>query len=476
MRYFHYYTNETSFDDDYYGLTYLEPWVSLIENIERVDYNKSFDGYVKFDILSNGQIKWKSNNANITRTIEYSKNGSKWESITSNTGGASINVVSGDVVYFRGENESYAEVIDPDYVSGETPDPYNNRNIRTVSFDGTTCNFNLSGNIMSLIKKDRPVFSSLKNLSGECNFYGMFKIGNNKLKSIENLSLPATGLTNACYAFMFTSADTNNTMELPSTKMKNSCYWGMFRGCTNLAAAPELPATTLAGRCYYGMFDGCTSLTTAPELPATTLAEYCYLDMLRRCTRLTTAPELPATTLAGSCYENMFNGCTSLTTAPELPATTLAGRCYYGMFDGCTSLTTAPELPATILTRHCYCWMFKGCTSLTGGLLELPALEIVDGCYNGVFSGCTNLETAPKILATTGGNVMWAMEDMFNGCSRIDSLVCMISHFSGYAPTNRWLNGVKEPGTFYKNPSNTETNVRSNDRIPSTWTVVDYTG
>ena len=398
MRYFHYYTNETSFDDDYYGLTYLEPWVSLIENIERVDYNKSFDGYVKFDILSNGQIKWKSNNANITRTIEYSKNGSKWESITSNTGGASINVVSGDVVYFRGENESYAEVIDPDYVSGETPDPYNNRNIRTVSFDGTTCNFNLSGNIMSLIKKDRPVFSSLKNLSGECNFYGMFKIGNNKLKSIENLSLPATGLTNACYAFMFTSADTNNTMELPSTKMKNSCYWGMFRGCTNLAAAPELPATTLAG------------------------------------------------------------------------------RCYYGMFDGCTSLTTAPELPATILTRHCYCWMFKGCTSLTGGLLELPALEIVDGCYNGVFSGCTNLETAPKILATTGGNVMWAMEDMFNGCSRIDSLVCMISHFSGYAPTNRWLNGVKEPGTFYKNPSNTETNVRSNDRIPSTWTVVDYTG
>jgi len=438
----HRYSQETNFDNEYYGERYLEPWVSLTENIERVNYNKNYDGYVRFDILSNGQIKWKSSDANITRTIEYSKNGGKWESITSNTGGASINVVSGDVVYFRGENESYAEVIDPDYVSDEMPDPYNNSNIRTVSFDGTTCNFNLSGNIMSLIKKDRADFRFLKNLSGECNFYGMFKIGGNKLKSIENLSLPATGLTNGCYAFMFTSAATNATMELPSTKMKNSCYRGMFRGCTNLTTAPELPTTTLAEYCYRDMLRQCTRLTTAPELPATTLYKQCYRGMFNACTGLTTAPELPATTLAEYCYYSMFSDCTSLTTAPELPATTLADSCYYVMFNGCTSLTTAPELPATTLAESCYALMFKGCTSLTSAP-ELLASTLIADSYYGMFSGCTNLNYI-KCLATNSKTV---------------------------GGSYNWVQKVAATGTFIKAPNSSwENGIHG---IPAGWTVQD---
>ena len=506
MAYIHLYTEENDFNEDYWGSNYLEPWVSLtVEGSKRVDYNKNFKGYVRFDILSNGQIKWKSSDTAITRTIEYNKNGESWIAITSSTAGANISVVSGDIVYFRGENESYAEVINPDYVSDGIPDPYNNSNIRTVSFNGTTCNFNLSGNIMSLIKKDRVAFRSLKNLSGECNFYGMFRIGGDKLKSIENLSLPATGLTNGCYGYMFTSAGTQTVMSLPAKGMKEACYRNMFSDCKNLTTVPALSNTDLAAYCFNGMFARCTSLqsvpsnylpvtnielacyasmfkdcsafTTAPELPATKLANSCYNNMFKGCTSLTEAPELPATTLARSCYDVMFKGCTSLTAAPVLPATTLARACYANMFSGCTSLTTAPELPATTLEYACYTNMFAGCTNLTGGIEELPATALVDFCYNQMFSGCTNLETAPKILATTGGNLFWVMEDMFNGCSKIDSLVCLITDYFGYAPTNRWLNGVSETGTFYKNPSVPESVIRDGQRgVPSTWTVEDYTG
>ena len=86
----------------------------------------------------------------------------------------------------------------------------------------------------------------------------------------------------------------------------------MFRGCDNLAKAPELPATNLAESCYNGMFWTCRSIANAPKLPATTLAGACYADMFYGCTSLTTAPKLPATTFVYRCYSRMFHGCTSI--------------------------------------------------------------------------------------------------------------------------------------------------------------------
>jgi hypothetical protein len=94
-----------------------------------------------------------------------------------------------------------------------------------------------------------------------------------------------------------------------------------------------------------------------------------------------------------------------------------------------------------------------------------------------MFMGCTNLEKAPDILGETGGGTAYVMEAMFSGCTKVDSLVCLITDYWGYAPTNNWLRGVKEPGTFYKNPSVPTTVITSSDRqLPSTWSVVDYTG
>lgn len=100
------------------------------------------------------------------------------------------------------------------------------------------------------------------------------------------------------------------------------CFNKLFYQCP-IITAPELPATTLTEWCYACMFLGCKSLATAPDLPATSLAERCYYNMFSGCTSLITAPKLPATTLVESCYEGMFDHCRSLVSSPVLPATTL---------------------------------------------------------------------------------------------------------------------------------------------------------
>ena len=287
----------------------------------------------------------------------------------------------------------------------------------SASIFSSTNNFNVEGNIMSLLYDD--------NFVGQTTFpvsYGGFKtlFRNNRIVSAENLVLPATTVTS--YQSMFEGCTSLTTApELPATTLVINCYNSMFSGCTSLTTAPTLPATTLANQCYQNMFSGCTSLTTAPTLPATTLIDYCYGSMFSGCTSLTTAPTLPATTLASGCYNSMFSGCTSLTTAPTLPATTLANSCYGSMFSGCTSLTTAPTLPATTLVGYCYGSMFSGCTSLTTAP-TLPATTLASGCYNSMFSGtnllpdCTNIDFSNSTIVNNG-----VLKGLFRGTKITDS-------------------------------------------------------
>ena len=354
-KYIHLFETEQQFQDKRNN-DYLEPWVSLTEDIERIDYNKTereklLGTPLTFEIQSNGEIRWKANSTGATKTIEYSKNGGEWTSITSSTGGTSISVVSGDTIQFRGNNSTYGT------------EDYN-------CFSNTTCSFSAKGNIMSLINSTD--FATLTTLESAYTFYCMFS--------------DCTGLTDA------------SKLLLPATTLAYSCYEYMFAGCTSLVTAPELPATTLAENCYDTMFYNCTSLTTAPALPATALAYDCYDAMFSDCTGLVNAPALPATTLAENCYYEMFDGCTSLTTAPALPATTLTDRCYYHMFRNCSSLTTAPALPATTLATGCYSAMFAACSSLTVAP-ALPATTLATDCYNLMFYNCSNLNYI-KCLAT----------------------------------------------------------------------------
>ena len=317
--------------------------------------------YLTFDILSGGTIQLSGNCAS-AQTVQYRVNNGSWTNmrVCGATASDAINVSAGDVVEWKGTNNTYG--YEQSYI------------VYRSTFSGT-CFYNVSGRILSLFYGD------------DAEIYNVFPLDD-------------YGLRPCGYLFGGSGVISAGRLSLPSTTVKY-CYWEMFNNCSSLTTAPELPATALAYACYADMFFNCSSLTTAPELPATTLARSCYSDMFYGCSSLTAAPELPATTLADDCYNTMFYGCESLCTAPELPATALTIDCYQSMFHGCSSLTTAPELPATTLALGCYWGMFYGCTSLTTAP-ELPAPILVENCYGWMFGLCRSLNYI-KCLATSTG-------------------------------------------------------------------------
>jgi hypothetical protein len=319
------------------------------------------DQYLTFVAEESGTFTFTPQSDNV---INYStNNGKTW------TQGNSVAVNSGDKVMWKG-----------------TMTPASSQGVGKF---GSTGNFDVQGNIMSLLYGDN--YKGQTDLTGkDYAFYQLF-YNNTKIINTENLSLPATTLA-------------------------SDCYRGMFGGCTNLITAPVLPATTLANNCYYEMFNGCTALTSASELPATTLTDYCYRGMFYSCTSLVNAPELPATTLAVGCYQNMLSGCTSLTTAPVLPATTLVSSCYQNMFKSCTSLTTAPVLSATTLSNYCYNNMFNGCTSLNyikAMFTTTPSTTYTYNWVRNVAASGTFVKNAAASWTTTGVNGIptgWTVE------------------------------------------------------------------
>lgn len=330
----------------------FKPYVAYIEDVDRIDWNSKeivdyTTEYLTFNILSAGTINWTVSDTSIAKTIDYKVNDGEWTPIASNTGetAPTINVVEGDKLQFRGNNAQYAA-------------SYSNCN----SFGSSTAEFEVEGNIMSLIYGDN--FKNNSTISSNFAFTGLFS-NCRGLTSAENLILPATTLANACYR-------------------------NMFRGCASLITAPALPATTLANYCYAGMFQDCTSLTTAPSvLPVTDLADYCYYEMFSNCRKLTTAPTLPATTLAQECYRNMFRGCWSLITAPSvLPATTLADWCYAGMFEYCGKLNYIKCLATDISASNCTNNWVNGIAS-TGTFVKASSMTSWTTDESGIPTGWT---------------------------------------------------------------------------------------
>lgn len=253
---------------------YTEPWVSktILTNGSRIDYNKTEEEKLlstplTFEILTNGTIKWVGNGV----TIEYSKNGGTWTSITSasSSSAPTISVSTGDSVSFRGENWSHGY-----------------GGVDTGQFAVDSAEFNIKGNISSMLIPEN--FDTYQSTLPGLGFNNFFK-NCTTLISAEKLILPAKDLG-----------------PLAGT------YSSMFEGCTSLIKAPALPATNIGLMCYESMFKNCSSLINAPKLPATTLKDYCYDNMFYNCTSLEKAPDLLATTLAMDCYYNMFFGCTNL--------------------------------------------------------------------------------------------------------------------------------------------------------------------
>ena len=339
------------------------------------------------------------NLANGITGVQYRILGSTLTDWEDYTGGTPITLdYVDDYVEFRGNNNSYCNSV--------------------TDYSYFTCSNDccIYGNIMSLVSSTG--FATATELTGADAFHYLFA-GNTYIKNHDTKAL-----------------------LLPATKLSNYCYASLFSGCTGLTEAPKLPATTLNKYCYYYMFNGCTGLTTAPELPATTLAESCYEAMFFDCVNLTAANCLPATTLAEKCYFNMFYNCTRLTAAPDLPATTLAVSCYSGMFRKCSDLETAPVLPATTLAVSCYSVMFWDCASLKTAP-DLPAPTLVNSCY---------------------GN-------MFKECEQLNSITCAATDISAANCTYEWLYRAAGSGSF-TTPSTTPWASNSSG-IPSGWTRYD---
>ena len=439
MKYLHLFDTVAEYNEAR-SSSYEEPWVSLTEANDEVNYNKTEDEKLfgtPFTIkaLGSGNISWSLG----AKTLQYSKNGGTWTTMDSAT---TIPVVAGDEVQFKGTNANY---------SGNT-----------IS---STAQFNAKGNIMSLTDGDN--FETADTV-GTNAFDQLFR-GCVSILSSGKLKLPSTTLSYGCYNCMFLGcANLTDTPVLPANTLAEMCYRGMFSGCTSLTTAPELPATTLANQCYLYMFYGCTSITTAPVLSATTLATGCYSGMFQGCTSLTKAPKLPATTLADSCYYYMFSGCTSLTIMPEILATTLAANSCRSMFQRCTNLSSAAALPATTLADSCYRNMFNNCTNLTSVPSTLPATVLISNCYAGMFANCASIVISPELPATTLVDNCYA--GMFNGCSSLNHIKAMFTTTPSATYTNSWVNGVASTGTFVKN-SAAQWDVTGADGIPTGWTV-----
>ena len=147
--YIHYFDSASTFDEEYWGSGYTEPWVSYIDENEEVNYNKSEDEILlrtpfTIEALGSGDIKWKLK----SKSLQYSKNGGEWTAMTSAT---TIPVVAGDEVAFKGANSSY---------SG-------------CSFSASTADFNVKGNIMSLTNGDN--FLTASTLAASYTFNNLFR-------------------------------------------------------------------------------------------------------------------------------------------------------------------------------------------------------------------------------------------------------------------------------------------------------------
>lgn len=187
-----------------------------------------------------------------------------------------------------------------------------------------------------------------------------------------------TGLIEAYHNInSMVSSSFDSLYDLTSLTYGGWCLNSLFEECASLTKAPLLPATTLSEGCYAAMFyfttTGQSQLVQPPTLPATTLTSQCYSNMFEKCTSLTQAPELPATTLATFCYLRMFNGCTSLTQAPELPATTLTTSCYSSMFASCSSLNEVRIAATDISASSCLSGWLLGVSS-TGNFYCEPGI------------------------------------------------------------------------------------------------------
>ena len=392
-------------------------------------------------------------------------------------------------------------------------------------FSGSTGDFSVEGNLMSLIYGDNFYSPSYQPSGKTSAFTNTFK-GCTGITDAYNLVLlsPSLSAVSLYFCYSMFSGCTNLVdapKEIPPMynrggRQSGACSY-MFADCTSLTGTPIfnesiVPTPSVSPRQNYKyMFANCTSLKKAPYLPDKGIDPYQYSGMFSGCTALEDAAEMALSadcrTSDGCCTE-MYAGCTSLTGIPE---SVFSGyqvlypkASFQGMFSRCTSLTTLPEglFPNVKANRSTFTQMFADCTSLRTVECTMPTGFSGDNnsTYAGMFSGCTALESVPSNLISSTNAIpanaydsmfkgctslvkaptlpaatVYAQgyKEMFSGCSSLNEVTCLATSRTGQDEcTANWLTGVAPYGTFYKSSSVGWSHVDGNG-IPPTWTIID---
>ena len=159
---------------------------------EKTDYSND---YLTFVALEDSTFKLTSN------AVNYSlDDGETWTALASGT--ASPTVTAGNKIMWKGEL---------------TPTSSNG-----IGKFSATANFNVQGNIMSLLFGDD--FTNKTDLTGkDYAFYNLF-YQNTNIKSAKNLILPATTLASGCYQYMFYGCSSLNYIKAMFTTTPSTTY------------------------------------------------------------------------------------------------------------------------------------------------------------------------------------------------------------------------------------------------------------
>lgn len=424
-------------------------------------YPKEQPNYLCFTALESGTFTLTID-ANLSTSalqyIEYSLDGNAWVK-TDNVNSQSVvittpTIANGNKVYWRGIGNQLA-----------------NNFSGNPSIFSSTCRFDASGEVMSLLKSKN--FTKNRNV-GNSAFARLFKdcstIVNAKDLIIEIGSIGSYGLQE-----MFINCTSLITTPYINNLNGALAFNAMFKGCTSLVEVTyDLPVPpTVSNRVYRSMFEGCTALVKTPNLPLTEFGDNAYLSMFRGCTSLVQAPLiLPATSLKNICYSYMFYGCTSLVNAPALPATSLTKGCYQNMFYGCTNLVNVPDINVVSFTGTNQCQgMFQQCVSLVYCPIKSLPADISAASLSDAFRYCSELLDAPILPAITLNTESYYC--LFDGCAKITYIKMLATDISASGALAAWVRGVSATGTFVKNINATWTTA-GNNGVPTNWTVIYY--
>ena len=215
-------------------------WPSVPSSI---DYSEPF--YVE-NISDTNEILniVKSNVSAPTITVYYSTDKNTWNTLgTTSTTALTYTLSPGDKLYLRANANSWGS-------SGS----YRN------SIKGAS---KVGGNIMSLLYGSNFTGNeTTMPTNSEYNFRYLFR-DNTTLQDASKLLLPATVLTNRCYAGIFLNCTSlvNGLITFPlPVSTAEGCYAEMFNGCTNVEVIPSLPLDVLPVRCYDRLFNNCSKV------------------------------------------------------------------------------------------------------------------------------------------------------------------------------------------------------------------------